>query len=134
MLILYFFIFYKAKTLCIPGYGYCQVCATTFQCQTCDPGYGLLSSGSCFICMLSNCGDCGPDHTICNQCISKMGFQGGVCANCTDTNCDNCSTNINVCSQCLTGIPYNGLYAGNGTCTACFDPNCQWCTNNASTC
>ncbi|TNJ27375.1 pVSP [Giardia muris] len=108
---------------------------STFTCQTCLPGFGLVgeTDKTCKACTIQNCKTCDKDEKICKACLPSFGptYNSSLAITSCDScpkNCTSC-TNLGpglVCTECPTGqAPIDGT---------CVDKNDKVCTDSSGSC
>ncbi|TNJ27946.1 pVSP [Giardia muris] len=111
--------------------------STTFTCQTCLPGFGLVDS-TCKACTVQNCKTC--SSSACSECASGFGpvyDTSLVTTNCTScpADCTDCADQgfSTICEKCGTGkVPIDGNCSTNSNvCTTPSPPDgtCSSCKN-----
>jgi hypothetical protein len=118
---------------CLNNFAVCNTCdyidgfymnTNVTQCQhfsSAPDGYGAdLTLKTLDICNLSNCKNCKPDKTFCDQCYISLGFYK--------------NTSENLCQHTSSANEGYGIRAVDWTYQACLTSNCRQCLNNFAIC
>ncbi|TNJ28031.1 pVSP [Giardia muris] len=111
---------------------------STFTCQTCLPGFGLVgeTGKTCKACTIQNCKTCDTDEKTCKVCLPSFGptYNSSLAI----TSCDSCPKNCTSCTNLGPGLVCTECPTDqapiDGGCVPANETTKKVCTDSSGTC